>query len=848
MASKKPMRRTRAASANEVYTYRAGQRITLQKHAQRFVVRALPDALGALDARRTSQVSSRSTRVKVRAADLERKMAQCRAIAPTHHDYQRADSGAEFLITDRVMIRLKPGYDERGEIDRLAGKYALVVREHLGPREFLVQLTNDTGMNPVKLVVALTETEPVVEIAENDLNQRMARRLTLPTDTHYLRSWHLHVNFQHAEVDPTSSSRCEQAWLRLDSFGSHDVVIAISDDGCRLDHGDFNDDKFAGWGYFRGTRLVKKADPDAEEASMHQAGSNHGTSCAGVAAGEADGVLTVGAAPACRLLPVKWESDDTSLYVSDSKLLTVLNWIADKADVFSNSWGIVPDNQFAAMVTDRIAQLTQSGGRRGRGIVFLWAAGNENCPIEFNGNLDIPYTDGWNAFGNWVGVLKARRFRNSLVPLPGVMHVAALASNGQRSHYSNYGTGIDLTAPSSNSHAFWRMSVPGLGVVAPTGEGQRYTLAFGGTSSATPLVAGIAALVISANPLLSAAEVISILRRTASKDLDFTAYPRTPPAAFDTTPTWDISPVPPFASGVFADVNHPDGTWSPWFGHGKVDAEAAVAEAIRLRAPGPGPGPGPGPAPVGSRVTGESSRSVDIPDNDAAGIADEIRLTGQGEVGDVKLEVDIRHTYIGDLTVTLVAPNGAIAVVHRRNGGNQHDLRRSWETADTPALGTVAGGPIAGAWRLQVRDEAAIDTGALKGWKLSIAPSTVRTFRGTDAPGVVIPDNKAAGIARPMVCDAAGRVVDLSVEVDITHTYVGDLTVALVAPSGSRARLHDRGGGSADNLIRSWSVTATGLSALLGQSAKGTWTLEVADRALVDVGKLNRWSLTLRVA
>jgi len=842
MASRKATRRARATAANGVYTYRGGRKIPLQKDPTRFVVRALPDAVTNLGAQRT-QISSSSTRVNVRAADLEKRMALGRAIAPTHHAYQRADSQADFLITDRVLIRLKPGHDDSTEIDALAGKYALLVRERLGPREFLVQLTNDTGMNPVKLVVALTEGEPAVEMAENDLNQHMTRRLTLPTDTHYLRCWHLHGNFPHAEVDPRASARCEQAGQRLDSYGSRDVVVAVTDDGCRLDHGDFNNDKFAGWGYFQGTRLVKNIDPDALGASMYQAGANHGTSCAGVAAGEADGVLTVGAAPGCRLLPIKWESNDTSLFVSDSKLLTVLTWIADKADVVSNSWGIVPDNQFAAMVTERIAQLAQNGGRRGRGIVFLWAAGNEDCPIEFNGNLDIPYTDGWNASGNWVGVQKARRFRNSLVALPGVMHIAALASNGQRSHYSNYGTGIDITAPSSNSHAFWRMSVPGIGVVAATGEGQRYTVAFGGTSSATPLVAGVAGLVISANPLLTAAEVCAILRRTASKNLDFTPYPRTPPASFDPSPTWDISPVPPFASGAFTNVGHADGTWSPWFGHGKVDAEAAVVEAMRLRAPAPVPAPQPG-----SGISGESTRTLAIPDDNPAGIADDIQLTGQGDVGDVRIEVDIRHTYVGDLTVTLVAPNGTAVAVHRRNGGNQNDLRRSWSTSDTPALSALSGGPIAGTWRLHVRDEAAIDTGSLNGWKLAITQSGIRSFARTDAASTAIPDNNAAGVRRPLVCDIAGRIVDIAVHVDITHTYIGDLSVALLAPSGTRAVLHDRTGGSADNLIRSWAATTAGLTALLGQPSRGTWILEVADRAAVDVGKLNRWGLTLRVS
>ena len=60
-------------------------------------------------------------------------------------------------------------------------------------------------------------------------------------------------------------------------------------------------------------------------------------------------------------------------------------------------------------------------------------------------------------------------------------------------------------------------------------------------------------------------------------------YPRTPPASYDKDPSWDVSPIAPFDKGDFIDTGDPDGTWSPWFGHGRVDARAAVEEALRLR-------------------------------------------------------------------------------------------------------------------------------------------------------------------------------------------------------------------------------------------------------------------------
>ena len=120
----------------------------------------------------------------------------------------------------------------------------------------------------------------------------------------------------------------------------------------------------------------------------------------------------------------------------------------------------------------------------------------------------MPFTSGFRRVGNsfvWIGVRTSKIFRHNLTSLSGVMHVAALASTARRSDYSNYGTGVLITAPSSNVHKYRRLTVRGLGITTTTGDPVDVIDSFGGTSSATPLVAGIAALAISANPDLDAA-------------------------------------------------------------------------------------------------------------------------------------------------------------------------------------------------------------------------------------------------------------------------------------------------------------------------------------------------------
>nr|WP_295929486.1 S8 family serine peptidase [uncultured Dyadobacter sp.] len=568
------------------YTYRNGKKVDLYKKSDEFVVRTpLVGGLPGTAAVATERVSPASTRMNVPAAELERAMTESRAVAPTHHAYYQTQTDQSFDITDRILVTFRASPSDAA-LDTFVNRYALRQLARYSDTEFLFQLTNDTGINPVKLVVALTEDEPDIAFAEHDLNMKMRKfAITLPLDPNYIQQWHLHTHTATGpDFDPRSSARCEEAWQLLDSYGRPEVVIGLSDDGCKLDHPDFDSPgKFAGWGYFQGNRLVKQIDADANPALMHVTGANHGTSCAGVIGGECDGVLTVGAAPGCKLLPIKWESDGPSLFISDSKLFSALNYVKDKVDVFSNSWGMSPESNHAIQVVNFIDELSKTGGRRGKGIVFLWAAGNENCPVVHSGNDDVPFNDGWAFIANawrWVGVDTSRLFEHNLASLPGVMYIAALAGNAQRSHYSNYGTGIALCAPSSNSHAYFRMQVRGKGIVTADGENPFLTMDFGGTSSATPLTAGIAGLVISANPNLTAAEVISILKQTASKDLNFSDYAKTPPASFDVNTSWDISPVAPFSNGAFTNTGSADGTWSPWFGFGKVDAFKAVQRAI----------------------------------------------------------------------------------------------------------------------------------------------------------------------------------------------------------------------------------------------------------------------------
>ena len=827
--------------SNKTYTYRNGKKIELEKNLEQMVVRALPNAVSDEVITEKEQVSSASTRVTTSANELESMMSRSRMLAPTHHAYFETEQGNEFLITDRIFVTFKEALSDE-QVDAFSAHYALVEKEMYNAKDYLFQLTNQTNMNPVKLVVKLVEEEALVEMAGHDLNQRMnSYDVEVPEDPRYVGQWHLHTNFNHPYYDPRSSTRCEDAWNLLDSYGSEEVVVAVTDDGCKLNHSDFNSpNKFADWGYMSRERLLSKSDIDSDPDKMYKQGSNHGTSCCGVIAGEVDTSFTVGAAPDCRLLPIQWESSGRSLYISDSKLLTVLNYIADKVDVMSNSWGSSPTYTWESLVINRIKALSQTGGRRGTGIVFLWAAGNENCLIDYRSDQKVPYDSGWkqklDGSWEWKGVKTAKVFQHNLSDIPGVMHIAALASTAKRSHYSNYGPSISLSAPSSNSHKYGRMRVKGLGITTTTGKPGGVTSIFGGTSSATPLVAGVAALVISANPKLRAHEVIEILKRTASKDLNFTGYAKTQPASFNSDVSWDISPIAPFDSGDFQDIGSEDGSWSPWFGHGRVDAADAVAEVQRLLGNKSGK----------VKFQGSSSPDRSIPDKNTQGIKDKINCNKTFKIQSIKVHLDILHTYIGDLIVLLISPAGKSIKLHNRNGGSTSDIHTDYDNSSIPQFIHLLGGQTQGEWTLHVQDLAAQDRGRLQNWSLELTGEEETVIYVEENPGIIIPDDVANGIERFLNVSQNGQLREIEVEVDITHTYIGDIRIALISPNGTKVMLHNRTGGSADNIIKTYTMTNTSiLQTLQGEEINGVWKLKVSDHAGVDQGKLNHWALKI---
>jgi hypothetical protein len=121
------------------------------------------------------------------------------------------------------------------------------------------------------------------------------------------------------------------------------------------------------------------------------------------------------------------------------------------------------------------------------------------------------------------------------------------------------------------------------------------------------------------------------------------------------------------------------------------------------------------------------------------------------------------------------------------------------------------------------------------------APGVANSFASVDVPKA-IPDYPQIGAVSIINIQDDWEVIQLGVNANISHTWIGDLQVSLTSPSGATVILRQATGGSGSSLV----ISQSDVRAFLGQRARGTWTLRVKDLYAQDVGTLNSWSLNIQ--
>ena len=464
----------------------------------------------------------------------------------------------------------------------------------------------------------------------------------LPNDPMFDDQWHL-LNSGQTNGTPGEDANLPGAWGFYGGYGysGDGITISIIDDGLQADHPDLqpNLDLGLSWDWCYD---VSDPTPWGDNA--------HGTSAAGVAAAAGNNSLYgIGAAYDAMLAGHLL----IACSFSDAMSAGALSAHNNSIDIYSNSWGPSDDGQTLSGPGPLTVAAIENGamyGRDGLGSIYVWAAGNGLA------NNDNSNYDGYSNMRQTIAV-------------------TAVDHNGQQSWYAEPGANILLAAPSSGD---------GVGVTTTDITGSagyddgNTTDTFGGTSSATPLVSGIIALMLEANPGLTWRDVQHILVESARKN-------------DQNDSSWA-------ENGAGHLVSHK-------YGFGLVDAVAALEEVM-----------GWDNVPEEHSVwTGMEQVNSTIPDNSTWSTFD-INVTGApNHLESVDVYVNISHSYRGDLYIALESPSGTISYLAepRADSGSNYDYWR---------FGTVHnwGEEGDGTWTLWILDSYSGDQGTLEDWGMEL--------------------------------------------------------------------------------------------------------------------------------
>ncbi len=371
------------------------------------------------------------------------------------------------------------------------------------PDVFLLRPADEDG-GEVDMAEALAG-DPRVLWSQPNLRRPTVRHQVVPSDPFYSRQWHLNNTGQRGGTVDVDIDAPE-AWEITTGEG---VRFGIYDTGCDVDHEDLREN-YIGFGQ---DATLEPGTEGADDPRPKVVNDNHATSVMGLAVGRGNALGGRGVAFDAEFTATRGLEDVTS----DLEIARAFNFAREQnVDVHINSWSFFPGIPNAEVIVDIIQLAFHEGRNKGDldgdgdddplGMVILFAAGNEGLQIE----------PGFHLSG-----------------VPEVIGVGATNDLDVLAVYSNYGTTVDIMAPSND---FARPGIfttdntdtlidPGIndgGVVVGSDvrdadtEG-KYTQFFGGTSAACPIAAGVAGLVLSVNPMLTATDVRLILEHTTDK-------------------------------------------------------------------------------------------------------------------------------------------------------------------------------------------------------------------------------------------------------------------------------------------------------------------------------------------
>ena len=484
----------------------------------------------------------------------------------------------------------------------------------------------------------------------------------LPDDPYFKDEWYIRGRGQNG-AKKASDAKITPVWEQRDSSGNlirgTGITIGIVDNGVQMDHPDLAAN-------ISTTYMINFNDGSSSDPSPGSS-DNHGTCVAGVAAAVGfNGIGVCGAAPSAMIAPIRLIGGSfTSLDEADAYA-----YGGSGVRIKSNSWSrqtgvnsLQPD--------DEIVQAA------------LASAANAGTVITFSGGNDL--AEGANT--------NQRGLKNSIYTLP----IAAVNDQARQCDYSNPGASLIISAPAGGDTRGLSSSRPqGSTTTDRTGNNGYntststddyanldYTQNFNGTSSATPVVSGVTALVLQANSSLNWRDVEEIYIRSATKN----------------------------DSGDSDWARNGAGFWfNHKYGAGLINASDAVRLAKNWSNLGT----------MTSVSVPLSSLPATIRDNNSSGLVkyfDTRSLSGL-RVEHATITTDISHPSRGELEIQLTSPDGTTSRLAEKHTSYAAD------PADYPdwTFSTVHnwGEDSRGLWKLKIADRVSGNTGTLDSATLTL--------------------------------------------------------------------------------------------------------------------------------
>jgi len=628
---------------------------------------------------------------------------------------------------------------------------------------------------------------------------------SVPNDARYDELW-AHNNSSTPGADMSS----EAAWDI--STGDSDVIVGVIDTGVDYSHEDLADNMWVNPGEIAGDGIDNDGNGYIDDVHGINAidGSgdpmddgDHGSHVSGtIGAKGNNGLGVTGVNWDVSIIGCKFLSGAGSGSTADAieciDYMVALKNNGVNVIALNNSWG---GGGFSQALEDSISAAGDAN------ILFLAAAGNDAADNDVGAHYPSNYD------------------------LDNVLSVASTDSTDSLSSFSSYGlTSVDMAAPGSSILS----TIPG-----------GYAT-FSGTSMATPQVTGAAALAYSISPDLTALELKNLLM-TSGDSLDVLQGKMVEGRRLNLEQLLiDTDPQPGFKLsadssamekivGETAVYHFSVGSVAEWSGDvaltlasgldGAVLSESSVSTGgmftltvpttdetmwgnyeFTVTAAGDTDGDAATPDVMKSKTVnlnllpqGLSDNTyinedpMAIPDNDATGINSVINVPDPLTVFGTSAHVNITHTWVGDIAISLTSPTGTVHTLRQRSGGSADDIDESYSTD------TFNGEVATGDWTLNVSDHVGADTGTLNNWSMTLtaigevlpaAPNAAFEFDNTT--GLSVPFTDASTDSNDDIMTWAWNFGDgnTSAEQNPIHVYAeaGTYDVSLVVTdSGERS-------------------------------------------------------------